>query len=242
MKKGLFITLLYWLSSTALQAQADTALRDSLVRYASKHRNNIMEAIVVNGDTIPLMVLDEVLLVDKPTFSSRMARHRYNILKRKVIKVYPYAVEAGNKLDSLRLVLEEDDGGWFDFDRNRQIKEFQEYLRTKYEPVVRQLTHSEGQILSKLIHRETGMTSYDLIQKYRSGFNAFWWNVVANINKISLKTPYRPAENEEDKLIETILKVAFAEKRLQEREPITSLDQLAPQDSTETPVDSAAVK
>ncbi|MDR9441911.1 MAG: DUF4294 domain-containing protein [Schleiferiaceae bacterium] len=241
--KSRFLALCFlsMLAAPSLLAQADTALRDSLVSYASKHRHNLMDAVVIKGDTIPLMVLDEVLLVDKPTFNSRQARHRYNILKRKVIKVYPYAVEAGNKLDSLRLVLDEDDG-WFNFDRKRKIKSFQDYLRNKYEPVVRQLTHSEGQILSKLIHRETGLTSYELIQEYRSGFNAFWWNMVANINKISLKTPYRPAENEEDKLIETILKVAFAEKRLQEREPITSLDQLAPQDSTEMPTDSAAGK
>lgn len=219
------LALLLLLGPCLTRAQQDTgrSSRDSIVQYASKHSQDLMDAVVIDGDTIPLMVLDEVLLLSEPTFNSRQARHRYNILKRKVIKVYPYAVIAGNKLDSLELVLDDEEGGWFNFGRKRRVKEFQEYLRNNFEPIIRRLTHSEGQILSKLIHRETGMTSFKLIQEYRSGWNAFWWNTVARLNEINLKTPYRPEENEEDKLIETILQVAFREERLKEREPITSL-------------------
>lgn len=218
------ILLILFLGSN-LKAQKDTtsrSLKDSLVSYVSKNREGIMDAIIVDGDTIPLMVLDEVLLVDEPTFDSRQARHRYYILKRKVIKVYPYAVIAGNKLDSLNLILAETKGRW---ERKRLTKEFQEYLENNFEEEIVKLTHSEGQILSKLVSRETGMTTYELIDEYRSGWNAFWWNVVANFNEISLKTPYKPGEDEEDKLIEAILRRAFAEGRLEERVPITSLDQ-----------------
>lgn len=218
------ILLIIFLGSN-LKAQKDTtsrSLKDSLVSYVSKNREGIMDAIIVDGDTIPLMVLDEVLLVNEPTFDSRQARHRYYILKRKVIKVYPYAVIAGNKLDSLNLILAETKGRW---ERKRLTKEFQEYLENNFEEEIVKLTHSEGQILSKLVSRETGMTTYELIDEYRSGWNAFWWNVVANFNEISLKTPYKPGEDEEDKLIEAILRRAFAEGRLEERVPITSLDQ-----------------
>lgn len=217
-----FVTLSICLSCGLMQAQQDSArsLKDSLITYVSKHRGGLMEAIVVDGDTIPLMILDEVLLVDEPTFTSRRARHRYYILKRKVIKVYPYAVIAGNKLDSLNLILAQTDGRR---KRKRLIKEFQKYLRDRFEAEVVKLTHSEGQILSKLVYRETGMSTYDLISEYRSGWNAFWWNLVANVNEISLKTPYNPEGVEEDKLIETILKRAFIEGRLEERKPITEL-------------------
>jgi hypothetical protein len=204
-------------------AQADTTknLKDSLVNYASKYRDNIMDAIIVDGDTIPLMVLDDVLLVDKPTFGSRQARRRYYILKRKVIKVYPYAVIAGNKLDSLNLILAKTKGR---FKRKRLTKDFQEYLEDRFEAELVKLTHSEGQILSKLVYRETGITTYDLISEYRSGWNAFWWNMVAKFNEIDLKTAYQPTADEEDKLIETILQRAFLQGRLKERVPITSLD------------------
>ncbi|WP_421753571.1 DUF4294 domain-containing protein [Croceimicrobium sp.] len=196
------------------------SLKDSIVQYAAMNRTDIMDAIIVDGDTIPIMVLDEVLLVDKPTFDSREARRRYYILKRKVMKVYPYAVIAGNKLDSLNLLLE----GKNRWQRKRLIKEFQEYLRKDFEEEIVKLTHSEGQILSKLVSRETGMSTYDLISDYRSGWNAFWWNTVAYFNHMDLKTPYQPEEVEEDKLIENILQRAFAQGQLKEREPITSLE------------------
>ncbi|PTM02485.1 MAG: DUF4294 domain-containing protein [Bacteroidetes bacterium] len=195
------------------------AQKDSIIQYASKNRNNIMDAIIVDGDTIPIFVLDEVLLVDKPTFNSNEARRRYFILKRKVMKVYPYAVIAGNKLDSLNLTLV----GKSKRKRKKLIKEFNDYLKDEFEDEMVKLTHNEGQILSKLVYRETGMSSYDLIKNYRSGWNAFWWNGIAYFNKIDLKTPYAPTQDEEDKLIEGILNRAFIEGRLKERVPITSL-------------------
>lgn len=197
-----------------------SSLKDSIVQYAAMNRTDIMDAIIVDGDTIPIMVLDEVLLVDKPSFDSKEARKRYYILKRKVMKVYPYAVIAGNKLDSLNLTLE----GKNRWQRKRLIKEFQEYLRQDFEEEIVKLTHSEGQILSKLVSRETGMSTYDLISEYRSGWNAFWWNTVAYFNHMDLKTPYQPEEVEEDKLIENILQRAFIQGQLKERVPITSLN------------------
>lgn len=194
---------------------------DSVFEYLNKNRGNFMKAIIVDGDTIPIMVLDEVLLVDKPTFDSRNAKRRYYILRRKVIKVYPYAIIAGNKLDSLNLMLAQEK-------RNRKrkklVKTFHDYMKDEFEGEMRKLTHSEGQILSKLIHRETGVTTYDLIKEYRNGFLATWWNTIAFFNKIDLKTPYQPKTDEEDKLIETILQSAFRNGLLKEREAITSLD------------------
>lgn len=220
MRKKLLVSIIFIIGlGFQGKAQADTNLRDSIVSYASKNRNNIMDAIIVDGDTIPILVLDEVLFVDKPTFGSREALRRYYILKRKVMKVYPYAVIAGNKLDSLNLLLV-DKNRW---QRKRLIKDFQDYLEDEFEDELVKLTHSEGQILSKLVSRETGITTYDLISEYRSGWNAFWWNTVAYFNKIDLKTPYQPEEDEEDKLIENILRRAFIEGRLQERKKIYSL-------------------
>lgn len=202
------------------QVKTGTSQKDSIVQYAALNRNDIYDAIIVDGDTIPIMVLDEVLLLDEPSFDSKEARRRYYILKRKVLKVYPYAVIAGNKLDSLNLLLE----GKNRWQKKRLIKDFQEYLRNDFEEEIVKLTHSEGQILSKLVSRETGMTTYELISEYRSGWNAFWWNTVAYFNSIDLKTPYLPKEDEEDKLIEGILQKAFIEGRLIERVPITTLE------------------
>src|SRR5690606_27160697 len=162
---------------------------DSIVQYFTKNSKEAMDAIIVDGDTIPILILDEVLLVDKPSFNSDEARRRYYILRRKVLKVYPYAVIAGNKLDSLNLHLA---GMHSKRKKKRYIKDFQEYLEGRFEAELKELTRTEGQILSKLISRETGITTYELIDTYRSGWNAFWWNVAAGFYDINLKTPYDP--------------------------------------------------
>ncbi len=178
--------------------------------------NQLRPVLIIDGDTIPWDILDEVLVLTKPTFSNAEARRRYMILKRKVNKVYPYAVVAGDKLDSLNLALDSLSSYRA---KRRHIKDYQEFLEERFEPELEQLTHSEGQILCKLIYRETGKTVYDLISEYRSGWRAFWWNALANWYEISLKTEYDPVNVEEDKLIENILQLAFASGELKERVP-----------------------
>ncbi len=133
--------------------------------------------------------------------------------------MYPYAVIAGNKLDSLNLRLADIKGK-----RNKK-----KILRSfglsggRFEDELKALTRTEGQILSKLISRETGITTYELIDTYRSGWNAFWWNTAAAFYDISLKIPYAPETSEEDRLIENILQRAFINDQLVERKKITKL-------------------
>lgn len=216
MKQSLFGILLCMMVGVAY-AQTN----DSIVQYYTKNSKNALNAIIVEGDTIPILILDEVLLVDKPSFNSDEARRRYYILRRKVLKVYPYAVIAGNKLDSLNLTLADINGKR---KQKKYIKNFQDYLEGRFEDELKELTRTEGQILSKLISRETGITTYELIDTYRSGWNAFWWNVAAGFYDIDLKIPYDPKSNEEDKLIENILQRSFINGLLEERKPITTLE------------------
>lgn len=189
---------------------------DSLLVFSYVKHGRVLQATMIDGDTVPWIVLNDILLISEPTFNDEVARKRYFFLKRKVMKVYPYAVIAGNKLDSLNLRLDTLNSRRA---RNRYIKEYHEYLEERFEPELRKLTHSEGQILCKLLYRETGVTVYDLITDYRSGWTAFWYNVTANWYEISLKQEYDPKNNEEDKLIENILQRSFSQGLLVERVP-----------------------
>lgn len=171
---------------------------------------------IIEGDTVPWDILDEVMIVVTPTFDNDEAQKRYYILRRKVMKVYPYAVMAGDKLDSLNLKL---DGLTSNKRKKKYIKEYQEFLEERFEPELKQLTRSEGQILSKLIYRETGMSVFDLIKEYRSGWSAFWWSTSASWYDISIKAPYQPKVVSEDQLIENILQRAFQQQLLEERVP-----------------------
>jgi hypothetical protein len=78
-------------------------------------------------------------------------------------------------------------------------------LEERFEPELRKLTRSEGQILSKLIYRETGQPVYDIIKTYRNGLSARFWSMTAWWYDIDLKRPYDPLNDPEDQLIENIL-------------------------------------
>lgn len=217
MKRFSPLILILLFGFEAISQPTTPAGSDTMVKYRDIHGKAILDAFIIDGDTIPIMVLDEVLFINTPTFDSREAKRRYYILKRKVYKVYPYVVVAGNKRDSLNIELSKITSKR---KKKKKVKEFQKYIEENFEEKLVKLTHSEGQILSKLLYRETGVTTYELISTYRSSWRAFWWNALANINDISLKTPYDPETIEEDKLIENILLKAFAAGYLTEREEV----------------------
>lgn len=206
----LFLLLLY--------CQTVFAQPDSIFSYQEKNRRELTRALIIDGDTVSLYVLDEVLLVNNPTFDSYEAQRRYQLLRRRVIKVYPYAVIAADKLDSLNFALSLISGRK---KRKKYIKEFQDYLEDHFTEQLKQLTRSEGQILNKLIYRETGLSTFDLIREHRNWGKAFWYNTLANFYDISLKRGYDPEKIQEDKLIEMILRKAFIEGLLVERVPKT---------------------
>ena len=182
--------------SVLLHAQVDT-LSKSL-----RPDGPLMGQLVIDGDTIPWTVLDEILFVPEPTLNDFQARRQYYMLMKKVKRVYPYVREAALRMDSVNMKLEGLEGRR---KRNKYVKEYQKYLEERFEPELRKLTRSEGQILSKLIYRETGTSVYEIIKTYRNGFSARFWSLTAWWYDIDLKKPYDPENDPEDKLIENIL-------------------------------------
>ena len=193
-RRGLCLAAaLFWMKSSA---QVDTLSR------IQDGASPLVGQLVIEGDTIPWTVLDEVLFVPKPTLNDFQARRNYYLLTKKVRRVYPFVREAALRMDSVNIALE-------GIDRRRQrrkyTKQYQKYLEDKFEPELRKLTRSEGQILSKLIYRETGLPVYEIIKTYRNGFSARFWSMTAWWYDIDLKRPYDPINDPEDQLIENIL-------------------------------------
>jgi len=69
----------------------------------------------------------------------------------------------------------------------------------------------------KLLHRQTGVITFDLVKDYRSSWKAFWYNTTASMFKLSLKDGYDPENVAEDFLIEDILQRAFVDGVLEEQ-------------------------
>ncbi|MBD3891084.1 DUF4294 domain-containing protein [Olleya marilimosa] len=163
-----------------------------------------VEYIIIQGDSIPQksIYLDEVMILDKLSFKSKEDRRRYLILGRKTLKVYPYAKLAADRLNALNTRLQSLDKKR---DKKKYAKKVQKYIEEEFSEELKKLTRTEGQILVKLIHRQTGKTTFDLIKELRSGWRAFWFNSTAYLFNISLKREYDPENVEEDYLIEDIL-------------------------------------
>ena len=189
--------LLAFVCSLMMQAQQIDTLS-----MTTESNSPLLGQLVVDGDTVPWSVLDEMLFVAKPTLSDFQARRNYYILMKKVGRVYPYVREAALRMDSVNIQLE-------GIDRRRQrrkyTKSYQKYLEERFEPELRKLTRSEGQILSKLVYRETRTSVYQIIKTYRNGLSARFWSMTAWWYDIDLKRPYDPENDAEDQLIENIL-------------------------------------
>ena len=170
--------------------------------------------IIIEGDSIAreFIDLEEVLVLGPLKFDNDLERRKYLILRRKTLKVYPYAKLAAERLVELNSRLDQIKSRR---DRRRYTKIVQEYIEDQFSAELKKLTRTEGQILVKLIHRQTGITTFDLIKDLKSGWRAFWYNTTASFFDISLKEEFRPEEVEEDYLIEDILQRAFQAKQLE---------------------------
>ena len=178
---------------------------------------------IIKGDSIPreFIDLEEVILLNKLQFTSKEDRRRYFILRRKTRKVYPYA-----KLASERLITMLERLKTIKRKRNKKkyTKRVQKYIEEEFSDKLKKFTRTEGQILAKLIHRQTGRTSFELVKELRTSWRAFWYNTTANLFDISLKEKYDPFKNKEDYLIEDILERSFQENILERQEPAFPID------------------
>jgi hypothetical protein len=179
--------------------------------------------IIIEGDSIfrSSIELQEVFLFGRLKFDSYDDKLRYYVLRRKTLKVYPYAKLASDRLVSLneRLAAIESKGK-----RKKYTKLVQRYIEEEFSAELKKLTRTEGQILVKLIYRQTGETAFDLVKELRSGWRAFWYQNTASLFKISIKEEYHPEEVHEDYLIEDILQRAFASGKLERQESVLDYD------------------
>jgi len=173
----------------------------SIFFITSSAQNKILIApfSIVNGDTIFTSNIPEVEIF---AFKDKDDRNKYYILKRRVLKVYPYALVAKEKLHGIEEGLDTIPKRRH---KKRYTKEVAKWVKEEYTKQLKSLTMSEGKILVKLIYRETKITSYEIVKSYRGRFNAFFWQTMAKLWNNNLKTAYDPVNVREDMFIEHIL-------------------------------------
>lgn len=160
-------------------------------------------------DTIQL----EEVLINKGQFEY-MDNKEFLLLQNRVYRVYPYAKIASERLTNLNKNI---DRLKTEREKKKYFKLVENYMENEFTDQLKKLSRKQGQILVKLIHRQTGYSTFNLIKEYKSGWKAFWSNNTAKLFDINLKAEYKPFQVNEDFLIEYILDKAFTNGRLVEQ-------------------------
>ena len=152
--------------------------------------------------------LKEVVLFQPLSFKSMDELRQYVILRNRTLRVYPYAKLASDRLDTLSIRLQ-------NIKSNRKkktyMKRIESFIYDEFEAELKKLSRSQGRILIKLVHRQTGETTHSLIKELRNGWRAFVYQTTASLFKLSLKDTYNPGTDYEDFLIEDILQRAYGD-------------------------------
>jgi len=176
-----------------------------MMYFLSSHaQTDSMPMVILPGEKTPQpsIGLDEVVVYQPVQLKSYEEMKKYMLLRRRTLKVYPYAEMASKRFTTLKERLERMDNRR---KKKRYAKLIEKYLEGEFKEELKKLTQAEGQILVKLIHRETGITTHALVKTYRNGFRAATYQFTAKLFDIDLKTEFDPTKVEEDLWIEDIL-------------------------------------
>ena len=169
---------------------------------AQDNRNDTLKvyAFVVDGDTIPGGRMLDALVFTKMHPKWRQYWAEWTRLRNAVYVTYPYAKAAGkvmNEVNSLLVNVTDKN------ERKRIIKSREKDLKKEFADKLTNLSVYQGKVLMKLIYRETGNNCYNLIQEYKGGFTAGFWQTIAILFGSNLKQNYEPQDK--DRPIEIIV-------------------------------------
>jgi len=179
------------------------ALMFSSLSYAQKPLKGFQVGYKVEGrDTVYQIKLRDTYLFSWPEEKKkgRAWRDFYRLVYN-FRKAYPYALIAKEKFGIADSVL--NSRKFTSKQRTKYIKDFEKDLFKDFEKPLRKMTITQGGLLLKLIDREIGQSSYQIIKEYRGGFNAIFWQGIARIFGSDLKRPYDKFG--EDKITEDLV-------------------------------------
>lgn len=157
--------------------------------------------ITPEGDTIPESILPPVEVIGKLTGKWKRHWAEWTRLRNAVYVTYPYAMAASKVMNEInaRLVNVSDKQK-----RRAIIKSREKELKKEFADQLTKLSVYQGKVLMKLIYRQTGNNCYEIIQEYKGGFNAAFWQTIAVVFGSNLKQNYDPYNKDRD--METIVR------------------------------------
>lgn len=150
---------------------------------------NVYPAVIIEGDTVACMWLTDFIKYSPIRFRSSKEQIAYSRLVRDVKKTLPYAKQIAGIITETYEYMETLPD---DKERQKHLNRMEKYLMDEYTPKMKKLTRSQGQLLMKLVDRETNSSSYHIIDAFMGSFKAWTYNIFAGLFGNSLKTRYNP--------------------------------------------------
>lgn len=211
MKKTLLAILFLMVATTGfsqLVSKGGKAMKVTIkskkapIENTSKDKLNVVYGRIEGKDTLLIVYLPEVDIDLMNRYYQINETRQGRRLVNNVRKVYPYAKIAGELLQTYDTLLATVSNP---SERSNLMRMAEDDLTEQYTEELKKLTFSQGLILIRLIDRETGDTSYQVVQELRGKFRAFFYQGFARLWGYDLKSEYDPHNNPEDDQIETIV-------------------------------------
>lgn len=168
-----------------------------------KHDTILVPWVLYDGvEWMPAGQLPDIDLHCKASIASLEATKARKRLINAVLVTYPYARYAAKLLQQIDDTLKTKKTNK---EKREYIKSREQFLKEKFEKPITNLSTYQGNILFKLINRETGNSCYEIIKLYKSGITAFFWQSIGKLWGNDLKQTYDPQNNHQDLEIEQII-------------------------------------
>ena len=159
----------------------------------------LVSELIIGNDTFAHIYLPPYLVDEQmPKATARRLEKKRNqdaTLRYNVYKVYPYAVAAAEVLKDVDVNL---DRFTNNSDRKAYLKKVEAELDKRFKGELKDMSINQGEILIKLIDRQTGKNCFSIVKELKGGFNAFVWQSVALIFSHNLKREYEPYGRDQD--------------------------------------------
>lgn len=192
--RAIAIFFLFFIGTTCFAQQISGADK------AGKNDTIPVATTTINGESVPWLPLPVVRIVHS---MSPEERAKYNRLKNNIKKVWPYAVFARDRYNKLQQDLAVTSNKR---EQKRLVKDCDKEIKDMFNREVKNMSITQGHILIKLIDRETGTSTFEMVRELKGGITAFMYQTVARVVGHDLKDEYDPQN--EDRDIENIIKEA----------------------------------
>jgi len=187
-----FIVFLLFLFSCPSYAQRQVLTAPQYGEGQAELKEHYSTTTLENGEVAPWFLIPEVHIIKNRAFADEEAKKQYLRLRRNVYKVLPYANFAQKRYDQLdrELALSTDKR-----EQKRLVQKCEDEIKAMFNKEVKDLSITQGKILIKLIDRQTGQSSYDMVKELKGGMTAFMYQGVAKVFGHNLKSTYDPKED-----------------------------------------------